>query len=798
MEVAEVTSSTEVGYLESFARMLEAIFTTFPSMVSLGWLSLALALIASLGSIFCLFLATRKTLNQGRALNTKAQDSLPLEQIQFAGLVLVWAATAALTICCVILVIAFFNGDNSISYVAKYRSHNASSLAPLFKFSGLWAGRGGSLLFWAWLIGVFSSIVAFRTWRSTSPSAKISDSLNLLSGAKSIGGEEKSPAKNRALDSAAIAITQCVLLIFIVILVFDEANMPFIPIDPRLLDFAGNLTGNAALWGMNALLEHWAMAFHPPTLFVGYAGLTIPFAYAIAALVVNDPSKTWVNRAHRYTLFSWLFLGIGIGIGAVWAYVVLGWGGYWGWDPVENASLLSWGAGVALVHTMTIYKQRGTMKRWAIMLACLTFAFVIVGTFITRSGIVESVHAFEENQLAMLLFGILILVPMIVGTVMLIIRRNTFKDAPTHEGEAESFMSKDVAYYLNNVVMVVCMLFLMYMTLSSALPSWLPFGGQALKAPAFDAIARPIGVLYVFVLAACPLLAWRKTSFKSFFKQAWMPAIFAGVLFVLLLFYYVDTLLPTYMHILAANDKNSQILMESGPFFYYALLTLLGFLAASLLFFNALVMLVRAIKKRNLRVQTIGGFLAHMSIGILMIGLIGSSMYSYEKIGEIAGPNQPPAGMHGHGHAASQAEETFKIKNYELKYVSRNMMMSPNGNDVHYTIILAVEKDGVPIGQVKPQIQYVQSTGQQMLHAGIISFPTEDLFVVYWGDSEFGEISLDVRVNPLILFVWIGFGLLMVGTAIAALGRRDKRKASEKVSESPKKVLTRSSEAIHS
>ncbi len=154
---------------------------------------------------------------------------------------------------------------------------------------------------------------------------------------------------------------------------------------------------------MNPLLQHWAMILHPPTLFIGYAGLTIPFAFAIAALIVNDSSKRWVEIVDRITVFSWLFLGAGIGLGSVWAYVVLGWGGYWAWDPVENASLLPWLTGVGLLHSFTIYRRRDGFKRWAIMMAAFTFALVILGTFITRSGVVQSVHAFAPDLVSLVL-----------------------------------------------------------------------------------------------------------------------------------------------------------------------------------------------------------------------------------------------------------------------------------------------------------------------------------------------------------------------------------------------------------
>ena len=159
------------------------------------------------------------------------------------------------------------------------------------------------------------------------------------------------------------------------------------------------------------------MAIHPPTLFIGYAGLTIPFAYAISALIVNDDSTEWVNRSTPYLMFSWLLLGVGIGLGAVWAYVVLGWGGYWGWDPVENASLLPWLVGVALIHSFTVYRQRGAFKRWSVFCACLTFCFVVLGTFITRSGLVQSVHAFEGDPVSLVMFGALIICSLLAGIV---------------------------------------------------------------------------------------------------------------------------------------------------------------------------------------------------------------------------------------------------------------------------------------------------------------------------------------------------------------------------------------------
>ncbi|MFR1168231.1 MAG: cytochrome c biogenesis protein CcsA [Adlercreutzia equolifaciens] len=220
----------------------------------------------------------------------------------WGGRVAAVLTAVALTVCCAVLVWCFFSGDNTIQYVLDNRSTSTAPEAWLYKLAGLWAGRQGSLLFWAWLIAVFNAVLVFATRKNARP-----------------------------LDNGALAISSLVLTAFVSVLLFSEGNMPFIVTDSRYFGDDGTLSVMASARSMNALLEHWAMAIHPPTLFIGYAGLTIPFAYAISALIVNDDSTEWVNRSTPYLMFSWLLLGIGIGLGAVWAYVVLGWGGYWGW-----------------------------------------------------------------------------------------------------------------------------------------------------------------------------------------------------------------------------------------------------------------------------------------------------------------------------------------------------------------------------------------------------------------------------------------------------------------------------------
>ncbi len=709
-------------------------------MSTAGFAFLSIALAATVAAVVC-FLA-------GRVFAEKAPERTAL--LRCVGRLASIVAAVSLFVCCAILVYCFFAGDYSILYVLQEKSSSTSDLAWLYKLSGLWAGRAGSLLFWAFLISLFSLVLCIRTRKNAV-----------------------------ALDDMAIMVVDAVLVAFLGVLVFSEGNMPFAPTPSSYFNSDGSLSAMASMMGMNTLLEHWAMAIHPPVLFVGYAGMTVPFAYAVAALIVGDASKTWVVRATGYTLFSWLFLGAGIGLGAVWAYVVLGWGGYWGWDPVENASLLSWLVGVALIHTFTVYRQRGAFKRWAIMCACLVFAFVIVGTFISRSGIVQSVHAFEGDPVSLALFGALIVLSISVGIVGLAIRWKGFASDTAGGDDVENMVSKDAAYYFNNVIMIVFTLLLTYMTVSSALPAWLPFGGQSLGSTSYDAIARPLGVVYLFILAVCPLLSWGKTDRARFVAQAKVPAICAVALFALLLVYYLTNLMPAYEAMLSAGTSQSTTLSEAGPAPYYIGLSIVGLLVACLLFFNALFMVGRGVRAYAQEHGTgalaaiggafrsvpsrFGGALAHASMAIILVGLIGSAMYVTEKTGYLA-----------YDAETDTASQEFQIQDFTLKYAGSDSVTNDASYSVTSGVAFDVYKGDAYLGQVHPSVEQNMMTQQQKLNAGVISLPHEDLFVVYRGLSTSGSLSLDVRVNPLIQLVWAGFALLMLSVLLALVGRTAK------------------------
>lgn len=686
-------------------------------MATFGTVALGVALLASIFSVFVL----------PRARTDRAGE--PATRLH-PGYLATFVAAGALTVANLIIVAGFFGNDFSLMYVAENHSTDVSSLAWLYKLSGLWAGREGSLLFWAWLLALFAAWIAYRRMDITDK-----------------------------LSNMGLAITNVILALFTAGMMLSDPNNPFKASPAEWLGPNGELLVNTA---MNPLLQHWAMILHPPTLFIGYAGLTIPFAFAIAALIINDGSDAWVRIVDRITVFSWLFLGAGIGLGSVWAYVVLGWGGYWAWDPVENASLLPWLTGVGLIHSFTVYRRRGGFKRWTVMNAAVTFALVILGTFITRSGVVQSVHAFEKDPVSLVLFLTMIIGAVVAGAVGLWYRWDTFAG----NDEFESLTSKEAAYYFNNVIMLISALIVAYLTVSSALPAWLPFGGQSMSATAYNLLARPLGVLYAFIIAVCPILIWRKTDGSTFVSRIRTPLVGAGVLFALLGLEWWLNLRPVYSAMVAEGGTNARSFLAFGPEIIYSTIALLGLAAASLIISNTTWLFVDGTRKRataknesmltalgnilmKARTQS-GGYLAHIGMGIILIGLVGSSMYVRDVRTVVA--DKPGA--------------TFAVSDYTFTYKDTKDVQQANG-DTKSVAVFGVSRNGRQLGDITPgQTQFARQD-QTRLDASVLAEPLRDIFVV-WEGTQGGQLSMNVKINPLIGFAWGGFALLLLGAALAA------------------------------
>ena len=706
-----------------------------------GQVALWLCFAASVAAVACLGIG----FGQGRAAAKapkKGAAALAARAESFTniGYVLIFVAALAIFVSCAVIVVSFFTHNVAIQYVAQNYPEDTGSLFWFFQLAGLWASRSGSLLTWGFLIAVFAAWIAWHRRHETDE-----------------------------LSNVALAVTMIVLVLFVAVMLFSTSNSPFIMTDPSLIGEDGQLVGVASLWGMNVLLEHWAMAIHPPTLLVGYAGMTIPFAYAIAALVCNDPSQRWVDLCNRIALFSFIFLSIGIGLGAVWAYVVLGWGGYWGWDPVENASLLSWLTAVAMIHSFTVYRKRSIMKGWALLTATLTFVFVILGTFITRSGIVESVHAFDADPVSTYLFLAMMLLALIALIVLWFMRRVSFMT----DDDMESIASKNLSYYLTNIVMVFSAILLAYLTISSALPSWLPLGGMSVGTGAYETVARPLGVLFCALAAVCPFFAWKKTDGKELWKNIRIPVVIAVVLFVLLAGHWYVNLYPAYEANLAQPDAVAVAdLRAMGPGWYYNGLALVGFLVASLLVAGSAYLIVRGVRARmrnkgenalaalgKLFVKApaqAGGYLTHLGLGVVLVGLVGSAMFVTDRT-----------------FAFSEVGQQAQVGSYVITLEGENSYVDEDRNQCS-DVTLSISQDGRDLGTVNPTLQFTAKSyyGQSRVTAETRSTPFEDLFIVYQGHYSDGATVVNVRVNPLILAVWVGFGIMVIGIICATWPRR--------------------------
>ncbi|WP_251231119.1 cytochrome c biogenesis protein CcsA [Adlercreutzia aquisgranensis] len=673
-------------------------------------------------------------------------------------------AFAALLLCAAVLAWAFLSGDVSIRYVVYYRSDSAAPLAWLYKLSGMWGGAEGSLLIWALMLAAFGCAPALRC----------------VSAARFPGDGGR--VRGNALDAAALAVLVAIMVVFLGYGLLFPSGQVFAPLDAQYLDASGNLAGEATLWGLSELLEHWAMAVHPPLLFVGYAGLTVPFAYALAALALGDGSSRWAGRVRVPLLVAWLFLSLGIGTGAAWAYAVLGWGGYWGWDAVENASLLPWLACVAFVHSLGLYRRTGAFHRWTLLCACLLFSLVGLDAFITRSGIIGSVHAFAGNDEAFALFGAMTVLPVGLGAVGVLARWRAFGPAPgaTEAEEGRRGFSPEALCYLNNVAVMGFAAIVAYGTLAPALPSWMPLGGQVLSAQAYNSVAAPLTVAYLLLLAVCPLTG--RGALRG--RRGAVLATFATVCFALLAWYWAEVLVPTSVELAqqAAEGAPQPIL---GSIVYRNGLALAAFATAALLAGSAAASALRGLDRPagglRARLRLLGASASHGAMAFLLVGLVGSTLYVSDSTFFLTVDHQS-------GGPTGQTDP-MELGGYALEYRGMRTVVMENRTDMLNTAFIEVFReggadgaDGVAararsLGTMEPAMQVVATTRQTHYLSAVATMPLEDLFVVYKGavpgvgeDDPTMELMVEVRINRLVLFVWAGFALFVLGCLLSIAG----------------------------
>ncbi len=413
----------------------------------------------------------------------------------------VYATAAVAAFASSLIIYAFVAGDYSIQYVQK----TSDAAMPLFyKITSFWGGLDGSLLFWVLLLSLFSA-VAVRANRQ----------------------------RHRDMIAHVIVVLAVINLFFIGLLIFLKN-----PFEPYLLDIPTEGRG------LNPLLQNYWMVIHPPSLYLGYVSLAVPYAFGMAAMMTGQVDSAWQASVRRWTLFSWMFLSLGLVLGGLWAYEELGWGGYWAWDPVENAGLLPWFTATAFLHSVMIQERRGMMKVWNLVLVIVSFWLSIVGTFMTRSGVVQSVHAFGEDPVLARAFGVFIGIILVVSFGLLFWRLHLLRA----RSELESMASREFAFLVNNWILLVMGLFVLGATMWPTITEWaseadLSDSPELLQMiqerwfskrvtigpPFFEKVMVPLGLALLLLMGIGPLLAWRKTSPKSLQEQFLIP-ILAGAL----------------------------------------------------------------------------------------------------------------------------------------------------------------------------------------------------------------------------------------------------------------------------
>jgi cytochrome c-type biogenesis protein CcmF len=614
-----------------------------------------------------------------------------------------YATTMMIVLASLGLWTALLTHDFSLKYVA---SNTSANMPKVYVFAAFWGGQAGSLLFWALILSLYSAL-AIRS------------------------------ASTKARDLAPWATgTLAMILVFFVAVVCFKANpydrLSFVPADGR---------------GMNPQLQNPGMAIHPPNLYLGYVATSIPFAFAIAALVTRRLDADWLGIVRRWSLLSWFFLTVGITLGMWWAYVELGWSGYWAWDPVENASLLPWLTGTAFLHSIMIQEKRGMLRKWNVVLVVTTFLLAIFGTFITRSGIIESVHSFAQSPVGTWFATFFLLA---TGTTIYFVATR-LKDLEAKAG-LESMVSREAAFLYNNVVLVGIAFSVLWGTLFPILSEWVRGTKITVGPPFFNTVNVPLGLLLLGLTGVGPLIAWRRASTSNLRRQFTFPVL-AGV-------------------ILGA------VLIALGMRDVYALIayTLAGFVAATIgQEFQKGISARRSIHGEALPLATVrliarnrrryGGYIVHAGIVVLFSAFAGLAFKRDHDVQMRAGDTKELVDPLGH----------------HWRFVSQGISTSETLNRFVTAIGLEVWRDGVRQGLITSEKrQYLDSSKNPLFEpsteVGIRTSAKMDLYIVLAGVRE-ETAELRISFNPLVVWVWIGGMIMAIGGLIVMWPQTERRRA---------------------
>ena len=660
-------------------------------IVNLGYTALLLALLCS----FYAIVSARVYIN-----NNKLQWVNSARNAVLA----VWFL---LTLACLILVYLLTNEHFEIAYVASVSSR---AMPWYLKATALWGGQAGSLLFWSWLMSSYTGIVMLRDW-----------------------------SKERDMQPYVITASMLTLAFFISLNVFVEN-----PFNVLWIDSFGNITSSmmrpdANLMftpndgaGLNPLLRHPGMIIHPPMLYLGFVGFVIPYSFAIGALAVGRTDGVWIRATRRWTLIAWLFLSLGLLLGGRWAYDVLGWGGYWGWDPVEIAAFMPWLTGTAFLHSVIIQEKHGMFKKWNMILIILTYALVIFGTFLTRSGVLSSVHAFAQSSIGPLFF-IFITVTFTISLLLLFRGWESLSSSKT----LTSWLSREGMFLLNNLlfmgILVACFWGVIYPLISEIIT------GQKVTVgpPFYERTTGPQFAALLLLMGIVPLVAWRITTVNRIGHLIWKPTMIS--LLVPITFMISGTL--NFAALLSLWLASLVFCVTIYEFYR-------GAIARSKSSRNSFIISLWLLISRNRR--RYGGYIVHLGIVFMAVGIIGVEMFQTETQGTLA------------------LEERMSLEDYSLVYKDLTEYPENDGRFVTKAT-LDVYKNNKLIGELEPRRDYYNISQQRMTIPDVYSTLEGDLYVLLidWKPVGPQQATFKIYLNPLINWIWIGGFLFILGTLVA-------------------------------
>jgi cytochrome c-type biogenesis protein CcmF len=608
----------------------------------------------------------------------------------------------------------FFFADNfSLAYVAE---HSNRALPLFYKFAALWAGQEGSLLWWSWLLSAYAFFVLFLNRK-----------------------------KHPELMPYVGVVIAGVQIFFLTLnnFVANAFNILGAPDANGVLRVAALSDGR----GLTPLLQYPEMVIHPPMLYLGYTGFTIPFAFALAALLGRYPGEKWIHITRRWTMIAWCFQTVGILLGAHWAYSMLGWGGYWEWDPVENASLLPWITGTAFLHSVMMQEKRGMMKVWNVWLVFTTFMLCILGTLLTRSGMVNSVHAFAQSSIGSWFVGFLAIV---LAVCFLAYWKN--RDYLRGDNQLDSLVSRESSFLFNNLILLAACFAVLWGTLFPILSEWVVGSKVSVGAPFFNKVNVPIAMFLLFLTGVGPLLAWRKTS--------------------------LDALKRNFAWPLAAGLLSGIVAFIFGFRNFYALVCLILSMFVALTIFaeffrgarvlraregTNLLTAVGSLTMRNTR--RYGGYVVHFGMVLIFIGIAGSAFNKDVQ-------------------AELNVGQTLAIGPYTI--LCQNFDAAANDNYQSARATLEVFRHGKSEMMLYPERRFFPASGETETIVATRSSPLRDLYVVYAGRSpQDGNPVIHAYLNPLVKWIWFGGLVVVLGTGLALMPNRRAAIVLSAVTEKP-------------